>query len=102
MTDQSQILSDLIQARISRDQLEQQLSDAINLLYGILAMTLKDAPTEVRSRVTTSVRYKLFQLPQGCRVGRHLIEIDEQFGGLLETNGIRLKFWVYEPREHRN
>jgi hypothetical protein len=102
MSADSQLLSDLIRTRVSADQLEQDLSDALNLLYGILAVTLKDAPTEVRSRVTKSVRFKLFQLPQGCRIGRRLVELDEQFGGLLETNGIWLKCWVYEPRDSRN
>ncbi len=98
----SQLLSELIQARIKLDQLEQELSDAVNLLYGILASTLKDAPTEVRSKITRSVRFKLFQFPQGCRIGRRLIELDEQFGGLLESKGIWLKCWVYEPREKAN
>jgi hypothetical protein len=99
MTVDSHLLSDLIQARIRGDQLEQDLSDAINLLYGILVLTLKDAPTEVKSRVTRSVRFKLFQLPHACRIGRRLIELDEQFGGQLETSGIWLKCWVNEPRE---
>jgi hypothetical protein len=94
-----QLLSDLIQARIRVDQLEQELSDAVYLLYGILALILTDAPTEVLSRTTRSVRSKLFQLPQGCRVGRRLIALDDQFGGFLETRGIWLKCWVYEPRE---
>jgi hypothetical protein len=98
----SQLLSELIQARIRLDQLEQELSDAVNLLYGILVLSLKEAPTEVRSKVTRSVRFKLFQFPQGFRVGRRLIELDEQFGGLLESKGVWLKCWVYEPRERRN
>jgi hypothetical protein len=96
------LVSDLIRARLRLDQLEQDLSDALNLLYGILALSLDDAPTEVRSKVTRSVRFKLFQLPQGCRIGRRLIELDQQSGCLLESKGIWLECWVYEPREKAN
>jgi hypothetical protein len=33
------LVSDLIRARLRLDQLEQDLSDALNLLYGILALS---------------------------------------------------------------
>lgn len=100
--EQIQPISDLIHFRVRADQLEQELSDAIHLLYGIIAWNLIDASPDTRSKIARSVHLKLLQFPQGCPIGRRLIELDEQFGGLLETKGIWLKRWVYEPREKAN
>jgi hypothetical protein len=99
MSTDSQLLSDLVRARMRADQLEQELSDAVYLLYGIIAWNLVDASPDVRSGLARSVHLKLLQFPQGSPIGRRLIALDEQFGGLLETKGIWLKQWVYEPRK---
>jgi len=56
------------------------------------------ATTEQAQRARGLVHAKILQLPQGCRIGLQLIELDDQSGGLLETHGIWLSRWVYEPR----
>ena len=95
-------ITDAISIRVQLHDLEQDLSNAVHLLYGILVMILSPMPNETESPIARVVRFKLLQLPQGCRVGRRLIELDDQFGGLLEGKGIWLKRWVYEPRGKEN
>jgi hypothetical protein len=94
-----QSISDLVRLRVRAEQLEKELSDAVYLLYGIIAWNLADASPEESFRIARSVHLKLLQFPQGWPLGRRLIELDEQFGGFLESKGIWLSQWVYEPRE---
>jgi hypothetical protein len=91
----------IIRLRVRAEELEQDLSCALHLLYGLLALIPRSSPID-GSQIAGIMRFKILQLPQGCRVGRRLIELDEQRGGLLEGKGIWLKRWVYESRERGN
>jgi hypothetical protein len=94
------VLSELVCTRLRADQLDEHVADAIDLLHGILTTTLDGASAEIKSKLGAAVRLKLFQLPQGCAIGRRLAELDEKFGGPLEGQGILLSRWVYEPRDY--
>jgi hypothetical protein len=98
MTPHSEPDWDFIQIRIRADRLEEELLESVDLLYGILVLTLSSNLAEFNSTFTSSVRFKFLQFPQGFRVGRRLIELDDQAGGLLEVRGIPLRQLVYAPR----
>ena len=98
MAEPNQPIFDLIRAREQVEFLEQDLSLALHLFYVTLAWTITTAPLEQAERLRGQVHAKILQLPQGCRIGQQLIKLDEQSGGLLETHGIWLARWVYEPR----
>jgi hypothetical protein len=95
-------ISDLINARVKIEFLEQDLSNALQLFYGCLCWILTVAPAEFEPKIKSVIRAKILQLPQGCPLGQSLIELDRLFGGLLETTGVLLSRWVYEPREKGN
>jgi hypothetical protein len=102
MSEQNIEIFDFIAARVRIEYLEQDVSAALHLLYVFLSWTVQVAPGDLRIDIQKMIHFKLQQLPQGCRIGRNLIELDEQFGGLLESRGIFLKRWVYEPRVKAN
>jgi len=99
MSREQEALSELIRLRVRAEYLEQDLTDVLHLFYGILTWLLTLVPPELEEKIAKVVRFKLLQLPQGSRIGQRLIALDEQFGGLLESKGIWLSHWVYEPRE---
>jgi hypothetical protein len=98
----NQSIRDLIAARERTEFCEQMLSEALHLFYGTLVWILAIVPSELESKVAREVHCRILQMRQGCPLGQRLIELDQQFGGLLETKGIHLQHWVYEPREKAN
>ena len=96
--DQNLVL-DLSEGRARIEYLEQDLSEALHLFYAVLTWIFGSAPEEFLQRMRRQVHAKFHQMPQGCRIGQQLIELDAQSGGLLETHGVWLSRWVYEPRE---
>lgn len=93
------VLSDL-RGRI--ELLENDLSQAVHLLYNWLVWVATSPESELRQRTLAFQRAQFFQLPQGFNLGRALVDLDAQFGNKLESHGVNLKRWVYEPRERRN
>ena len=92
-------LSELIGLRARHELLEQDLSQAVHLLYCWLVWVAKSPASEFRQRTLGMLQAKFLQMPQGCPLGRALIDLDQQFGGTLESYGVRLERWVFEPRE---
>lgn len=99
MIDENQGVLDLSRAQAEIEYLEQDLSQALHLFYVTLGWIFIVVPPEQAERLCRLVHARILQLPQGCRLGKELIKLDEQSGGLLETHGIWLSRWVYEPRE---
>jgi hypothetical protein len=99
---ENQLVRDLIAARERTEFCEQRLSEVLHLFYGTLVWILALVPSELESKIARVIHFKILQMRQGCPLGRRLIELDQQFGGLLETKGIHLRHWVYEPRENGN
>jgi len=91
------LIFDLIRARVKVKCLEQDLSDALHLMYALTLWTASYACPACRRNAIAMLRAKFHQMPQGFRVGQRLIELDEQFGRRLETAGAHLERWVYEP-----
>jgi hypothetical protein len=93
-------VSDIIDNRVKVAFLQQQLSDLLHLSYGALTWIMAIVPPELEPKLAQVIRAKILQMPQGAPLGQRLIELDEQNGGLLESKGIHLSRWVYEPREN--
>jgi hypothetical protein len=102
MADHIDPVFELCSAKIEIEHLERDLSIALHLLFAVLLWLLEIASPELSQSLRHFVHAKIIQLPQGCRLGRRLIELDDQFGGRLESHGIWLKHWIYEPRETSN
>ena len=98
MSNQNQAIFELSQARARNEYLEQDLSEALHLVYFMLTWTSTIVPPDQAERLRGVVHAKIQQMPQGCRIGQQLIKLDEQSGGLLEMHGIWLSRWVFEPR----
>jgi len=94
-------INDIVRLRVRVDELEQDLSDAVHLLYGVLVLFMKLAPYETRSRLAGALRLRLQQFSQDHGIGMLLIDLDNQFGGLLESKGIWLMRWLRESPERR-
>lgn len=95
-------LSDLIALRVHIEDLEQCLSQAVHLLHSWLLWVAASPESEFRQKTLAFQRAKFLQLPQGSRLGRALVDLDKQFGNKLESHGVNLERWVYEPRERWN
>jgi hypothetical protein len=93
---------DLIALRVRVDVLEQDLSDAVHLLYSSLVQVATSPVSEFRQRTLALLKAKFLQMPQGFPLGRTLIELDQQFGGQLEGHDVSLERWVFQPRERSN
>ena len=91
--------SELIMLRVRVELLEQDLSEATHLIYCWLVWVATSAESDFKQKTLGLQRAKFLQLPQGSRLGRALIDLDKQFGHELESHGVNLERWVYEPRE---
>ena len=98
MSEHDQVVFKLCRLRVQNEYLEQDLSEALHLFYTTLIWIFATAPPEQSGRLRNLIHAKILQLPQASRLGQRLIELDEQSGGLLETHGVWLSLWVYEPR----
>jgi hypothetical protein len=95
-------LSELVGLRVRVEVLEQDLSEAVHLIYCWLVWVAKSPDSEFKLRTLGLVKAKFLQMPQGFCLGRTLIDLDKQFGSPLESNGVSLERWVFEPRERSN
>lgn len=102
MGDESKAVSELISLRVRVAVLEQDLSQALHLLYSYLVWITTSPESTFKQQTLGLLRAKFLQLPQGFSLGRALVDLDGQFGNKLESHGVNLKRWVYEPRERRN
>jgi hypothetical protein len=98
MSRNENVISDLCATRANLEFAQQECSDSLHLLHSILVWVFSTIPITFSQPICRFVHAKIHQLPQGCDFGRHLIEMDEQYGGILESFGVLLKTWVYEPR----
>jgi len=90
---------DEVSLRVEVESLERDLLQAIHILYGLLMFLAVFGDPEFLEKAGRVIHQKILQIPQGGRVGRLLIEMDEQNGNILDSHGIRLGLWVYEPRD---
>ena len=91
--------SEIVSLRVRVEILEQDLSEAVHLLYCWLVWVVTSPDSEFKQRTLALVRAKFFQMPQVFCLGRALIDLDKQFGSPLESNGVSLERWVFQPRE---
>jgi hypothetical protein len=89
----------LINLRVRVELLEQDLSQALHLFYCLLVWIATSPGSEFKQQTLGLLAAKFLQMPQGSRFGRTLIDLDRQFGNKLESHGVSLERWVFEPRE---
>jgi hypothetical protein len=102
MDSEREALSELVGLRVRVEVLEQDLSEAVHLIYCWLVWVATSPDSEFKLRTLGLVKAKFLQMPQGFCLGRALIDLDKQFGSPLESNGLSLERWVFEPRERSN
>jgi hypothetical protein len=95
-------LSELVGLRVRVEVLEQDLSEAVHLIYCWLVWVATSPDSEFKLRTLGLVKAKFLQIPQGFVLGRALIDLDRQCGSPLESHGLSLERWVFEPRERSN
>lgn len=100
MCGESEIV-ELIRLRTQVEILEQDLSQATHLFYCLFVWIAASSESEFKQQTLALLRAKFLQMPQGFSLGQALISLDKQFGNKLESHGINLDRWVYEPRERR-
>jgi hypothetical protein len=91
--------SELVSLRVRVEVLDQDLSEAVHLLHCWLIWVATSPESEFKQRTLRLLKAKFLQMPQGFRLGRALIELDKQFGSPLESVGVSLERWVFQPRE---
>jgi hypothetical protein len=93
-----EVVSDFIALRARIEEVEQDRSDAVHLLYCFFVWIATSSDSDFKQRTLGLLRAKFLQFPQGFRLGQALINIDQEFGSKLESHGVNLKRWVNEPR----
>ena len=99
MDDKQAALSELVSLRVRVEVLEQDLSEAVHLIYCWMMWIATSPDSEFKLRTLGLVKAKFLQMPQGFVLGRAMIDLDKQFGSPLESNGVSLERWVYQSRE---
>ena len=94
--------SELVSLRVRVEVLEQDLSEAVHLIYCFLIWVATSPESEFKLRTLGLLKAKFLQMPQGFCLGRALIDLDKQCGSPLESHGLSLERWVFEPRERSN
>ena len=102
MGSEREALSELVGLRVRVEVLEQDLSEAVHLIYCWLVWVATSPDSEFKLRTLGLVKAKFLQIPQGFVLGRALIDLDRQCGSPLESHGLSLERWVFEPRERSN
>ena len=102
MDSEQQALSELVSLRVRVGDLEQDLSEALHMLHCWLIWVATSPSSEFKQRTLALLKAKFLQMPQGFRLGLTLIELDKQFGSPLESSGVSLERWVFQPRERPN
>jgi hypothetical protein len=91
--------SELVGLRVRVEVFEQDLSEAVHLIYCWLVWIATSPDSEFKLRTLGLLKARFLQMPQGFVLGRALIDLDKQFGCPLESNGVSLERWVFEPRD---
>ena len=91
-------MSELIELRVHEQRLVPDLSEAVHLFNCTLFWVATLPETDFKRSTLAFVRAKFYQMPQASRLGQMFIDLDKQFGNPLESNGINLERWVFEPR----
>ena len=99
MDSEREALSELVGLRVRVETLEQDLSEAVHLIYCWLIWVATSPESEFKLRTLGLLKAKFLQMPQGFVLGRALIDLDRQCGSPLESNGVSLERWVFQPRE---
>ena len=99
MDSEKEALSELVGLRVRVEVLEQDLSEAVHLIYCWLVWVATSPESEFKLRTIGLLKAKFLQMPQGFCLGRTLIDLDRQFGSPLESNGFTLSRLIFEPRE---
>jgi hypothetical protein len=94
-----QALSELVGLRVRVEVLEQDLSEAVHLIHCWLVWVATSPESEFKLRTLGLLKAKFLQMPQGFCLGRALIDLDRQSGSPLESNGVSLERWIFQPRE---
>jgi|SRR5215469_4330905 len=102
MATEAEIVCELVGLRVRVEVLEQDLSEAVHLIYCWLVWVATSPESEFKLRTLGLLKAKFLQMPQGFCLGQALIDLDKQFGSLLETNGVSLERWVFQPRGRWN
>ena len=102
MDSEREALSELVGLRVRVEVLEQDLSEAVHLIYCWLIWVATSPSSEFKQRTLGLLKAKFLQMPQGFVLGRALVDLDKQFGSPLESHGVSLERWVFEPRERSN
>jgi hypothetical protein len=71
----------------------------VHFIYCWLVWVGTSPESEFKQRTLALLKAKFLQMPQRYCLGRALIDLDRQFGSPLESNGVSLERWVYDPRE---
>jgi hypothetical protein len=95
-------VSELVGLRVRVEVLEQDLSEAVHLIYCWMVWVATSPESEFKLRTLGLLKAKFLQMPQGFVLGRALIDLDRQCGSPLESNGVSLERWVFESRERSN
>jgi hypothetical protein len=82
--------------------LASDLSEAVHLFYGLLLWVATQPESDCRRGTLAFIRTKFHQMPQASRLGQMFIDLDKQFGNSLESHGVNLERWVFEPRGRWN
>jgi hypothetical protein len=91
--------SEIVSLRVRVEVLEQDLSEAVHLIYCWLIWVATSPESEFKLRTLGLLKAKFLQMPQGFCLGRALIDLDKQYGSPLESHGLSLERWVFQPRE---
>jgi hypothetical protein len=102
MDSEREALSELVGLRVRVEVLEQDLSEAVHLIFCWLIWIATSPDSEFKLRTLGLLKAKFLQMPQGFVMGRALIDLDRQCGSPLESHGLSLERWVFEPRERSN
>ena len=100
MNADSEGLRELIRLRVREQELANDLSEATHLFYVTLFWIVTRPESDLKRSTLRFIRAKFHQMPQASRLGQMFVDIDKQFGNPLESNGVNIERWVFEPRGH--
>lgn len=96
------VLAQLIRLRVREQCVQQDLSEVVHLFYSVLLWISGQTESDFRRCTLAFIGAKFKQTPQASPLGQMFIDLDRQFGNPLESNGVNLERWVFEPRGRWN
>jgi hypothetical protein len=102
MSAEPEVLRELIQLRVHEQHLAHNLTEAVHLFYCTLFWVATQPESDFKRSTLAFIRVKFHQMPQASGLGRMFIDLDKQFGNSLESNGVNIERWVFEPRGRWN